>query len=78
MGQEQAYESGTVKFFDTKKGFGFIKSSRGDEVFVHVSECKKSRVALEAEDGVRFVREAGRDGRPRAVSLTKLAPGTEV
>ena len=28
-------ESGTVKWFDAKKGFGFISRAQGDDVFVH-------------------------------------------
>lgn len=27
--------TGTVKWFDTKKGFGFIEQESGDDVFVH-------------------------------------------
>lgn len=30
-------ESGTVKWFDIKKGFGFIKREEGNDVFVHYS-----------------------------------------
>ncbi len=29
--------SGTVKWFDTKKGFGFIQQESGPDVFVHYS-----------------------------------------
>ncbi|MES2378587.1 cold-shock protein [Mucilaginibacter sp. UYCu711] len=29
--------TGTVKFFNDSKGFGFIKSESGEEIFVHVS-----------------------------------------
>lgn len=30
-------EIGTVKWFDSAKGFGFITSARGEDVFVHFS-----------------------------------------
>lgn len=30
-------KKGTIKFFNTAKGFGFIKSEDGQELFVHVS-----------------------------------------
>ena len=31
---------GTVKWFDTKKGFGFIQQENGPDVFVHYSNIK--------------------------------------
>jgi len=33
-------KKGTVKFFNAAKGFGFIKSEDGQELFVHVSSLK--------------------------------------
>jgi CspA family cold shock protein len=30
-------ETGTVKWFDTKKGYGFIEQENGDDIFVHYS-----------------------------------------
>jgi cold shock protein len=32
---------GIVKWFDTKKGFGFIRSENGDKVFVHYTQIEK-------------------------------------
>lgn len=32
---------GTVKWFDTKKGFGFIRSDDGTKIFVHYTQIQK-------------------------------------
>ncbi len=51
---------GTVKFFDPRKGFGFIKSDEDDEeYFVHKSELEvrdlddDARVSFDPEEGDR-------------------------
>ncbi|MBA3289194.1 MAG: cold-shock protein [Acidimicrobiia bacterium] len=31
---------GTVKFFDSERGFGFISREQGDDLFVHVSNIQ--------------------------------------
>ena len=42
--------TGTVKFFDTKKGFGFIQPENGDkDVFVHISAVEKAGLATLTE-----------------------------
>ncbi len=33
-------ETGTVKWFNAEKGYGFIARERGDDVFVHYSEIR--------------------------------------
>lgn len=48
-------EVGTVKWFDNKKGFGFIKREEGDDVFVHYSAIKgEGFKTLEQDQKVSF------------------------
>ncbi len=43
---------GTVKWFDVKKGFGFIQQEDGSEIFVHYSNISGSGFKV-LEDGER-------------------------
>ena len=46
---------GTVKWFDGKKGYGFIKPESGEDVFVHISELQKAGLrTLEEKQTVEF------------------------
>ncbi|SOD99527.1 Cold shock protein, CspA family [Spirosoma fluviale] len=55
-----ALQTGTVKFFNESKGFGFIKSdSSGDDIFVHVSALIDQ---IHENDKVRFTIEQGKKG----------------
>ncbi|MGJ8564693.1 MAG: cold-shock protein [Alphaproteobacteria bacterium] len=48
-------KTGTVKFFNTTKGFGFIQPESGDDVFVHVSALERSGLnSLNEGDKVQF------------------------
>lgn len=59
-------KTGTVKFFNDEKGFGFIKDSdTGKDVFVHVSGLKDE---IKEDDEVTFEVEEGRKG-PNAVNV---------
>jgi cold shock protein len=58
--------TGTVKWFNTTKGFGFIEpdGGRGKDVFVHISAVERSGLTgLQDNQKVSFDIEAGRDGR---------------
>ncbi|WP_298855044.1 cold-shock protein [uncultured Ruegeria sp.] len=63
--------NGTVKWFNSTKGFGFIAPENGKgDVFVHISALERSGIS-ELKDGqkVTFDLEAGRDGRDNAANL---------
>ena len=64
--------TGTVKFFNTTKGFGFISPDGGDkDAFVHISAVQQSGLqGLYEGDKVTYELESGRDGKISAINLT--------
>lgn len=66
--------SGTVKWFNTIKGYGFIApESGGNDVFVHISAVEQSGLTGLADDQkVSFELAEGREGRQMATDLTLL------
>ncbi|MCM5662414.1 MULTISPECIES: cold-shock protein [Flavobacteriaceae] len=53
--------TGTVKFFNESKGYGFITNDEtGKDIFVHVTELKG--VELNEGDKVEYEEEEGRKG----------------
>jgi CspA family cold shock protein len=63
--------NGTVKWFNTTKGFGFIEpDTGGKDVFVHISAVERSGLTSLADNQkVTFDVQAGRDGRESAENL---------
>ncbi|PTV93456.1 CspA family cold shock protein [Rhodobacter aestuarii] len=63
--------TGTVKFFNTTKGFGFIAiEGASRDVFVHISAVERSGLrSLNEGEKVSFDVETGRDGRESACAL---------
>jgi CspA family cold shock protein len=66
--------NGTVKWFNTSKGFGFIAPDDGSaDVFVHVSAIEQSGLSgLSDDEKVQYDLIDGRDGRQMAGPIPKL------
>jgi cold shock protein len=61
--------SGTVKWFDPNKGYGFIRPDHGSDVFVHISALQASGPqTLQEGEAVEFDIEQGRKG-PQAANV---------
>lgn len=69
-------QSGTVKFYNAQKGYGFIKpDDGGKDVFVHVTAVEQSGIS-NLDEGMRISFETEPDKRgkgPKAVNLEASA-----
>ena len=63
--------TGTVKFFNTSKGFGFIQPDDGSkDVFVHISAVERAGLGTLTENQkISFDLEKGNNGKTSAVNL---------
>ncbi len=65
-------QSGTVKFFNSQKGFGFITpDDGGKDVFVHITALEQSGFQ-QLSDGTRITFETEPDKRGKGPKAVKL------
>ena len=64
--------TGTVKWFNPTKGFGFIEPDEGGgDAFVHISAVEQSGLSsLNEGQKVNYELEPGREGKTAAVNLS--------
>jgi CspA family cold shock protein len=64
-------QQGTVKWFNSQKGFGFIQpEGGGNDVFVHISAVEQAGLSqLSENQRVSFETETGRNGKVAARNL---------
>ncbi|MDI6800345.1 MAG: cold-shock protein [Actinomycetota bacterium] len=64
---------GTVKWFNAKKGYGFIEKEGGEDVFVHYSAIQGEGFKVINEgDKVEFEVVEGENGKPQAANVKKI------
>ena len=61
--------TGTVKWFNAEKVYGFIAVEGQDDVFVHISAVQESGLTLKEDMKISFEKQEGNNGKFSAVNL---------
>lgn len=69
--------TGKVKFYDTEKGFGFLATDEGEDVFVHATALPAGTTALTPGSRVEFGVVDGKRGK-QALSVVVLEKAPSV
>ena len=70
-------QTGTVRWFNSVKGYGFLSQDNGPDVFVHYSAIQhEGYKSLKEGAAVRYVIETGNSGKPQAANVVPLGPAT--
>lgn len=65
--------TGTVKWFNAEKGYGFISQDGGDDLFVHFSEIQTDGFkSLDERAQVEFDVATGNNGKEQATNVRVL------
>ncbi|MGI6359526.1 MAG: cold shock domain-containing protein [Acholeplasmatales bacterium] len=64
--------TGKVKWFDQKKGYGFITTDEGDDIFVHYSSIQAEGFKNLAEGELVKFEVLDSDRGPQAANVVKL------
>lgn len=70
---EQVVPTGKVKWYSAEKGFGFISSDEGEDVYLHASALPDGLLTLKAGTKLEFGVADGRRG-PQALSVRIIDP----
>jgi len=70
---------GTLKSWNDDRGFGFIAPTHGEaELFVHISALPRDGTRPTVGETLTYELGRGKDGRPQAMSVVRLAVGAKV
>lgn len=68
-----AHYTGTVKWFDSERGYGFISANDGNDVFIHHSQIKEKGNDKDLHEGESLTFDIIQDDKgPAAINVHKF------